>query len=376
MQIHFTAISEPSLPGKKWQNLFFIHWEAYKTWLIENETEKQSVDLQTSQVALKEHMPEMWPTYIRLCELAGADEIASKFLTGYQPPFYVSGCSNAVLEGDDIQLVRNYDHHPYLFEGVQLFSKWNDRRVIATSDCLLGVLDGMNDKGLAVSLTFGGRKIIGEGFGMPFILRYILEFCSNVKEAVAALIRIPSHMAYNVTVVDKSGHYKTVQVAPNEKAVVTDAAFTTNHQKRLDWPENAAFNKTIERSLFLKNLLKEEGLSASDLVDAFMRKPLYNDLFKEGFGTLFTAGYHPKTGQIDLYWRGKQRSQSFDFFQEFQEHINFQQRKKRSKSFGLPFQGHTAKNITYSKPSLNESAPKEMTEHFLSEVWSAVESNS
>jgi len=87
-------------------------------------------------------------------------------------------------------------------------------------------------------------------------------------------------MAYNVTVVDKSGHYKTVQVAPNEKAVVTDAAFTTNHQKRLDWPENAAFNKTIERSLFLKNLLKEEGLSASDLVDAFMRKPLYNDLFK------------------------------------------------------------------------------------------------
>jgi len=376
MQIQFTSISEPSLPGKKWQNLFFTHWEAYKAWLIENETEKQSVDLKTSQAALKAHMPEMWPTYIRLCELAGVDEIASKFLTGYQPPFYVSGCSNAVLEGDDIQLVRNYDHHPNLFEGVQLFSKWNETKVIATSDCLLGVLDGMNDKGLAVSLTFGGRKIIGQGFGMPFILRYILEFCSNVEEAVAALIRIPSHMAYNVTVVDKSGHYKTVQVAPNEKTVVTDLAFTTNHQKRLDWPENAAFNKTIERSLFLKNLLKEEDLSASGLVDAFMRKPLYNDLFKEGFGTLFTAAYHPKTGQIDLYWRGKKRSQSFDFFQEYKDYIYFQQRKKRSKSFALPFQGHTAKNITYSKPSLNELTPKKMTRHFLSEVWSTVESNS
>ena len=359
MQIQFTSISEPSLPGKKWQNLFFTHWEAYKAWLIENETEKQSVDLKTSQAALKAHMPEMWPTYIRLCELAGVDEIASKFLTGYQPPFYVSGCSNAVLEGDDIQLVRNYDHHPNLFEGVQLFSKWNETKVIATSDCLLGVLDGMNDKGLAVSLTFGGRKIIGQGFGMPFILRYILEFCSNVEEAVAALIRIPSHMAYNVTVVDKSGHYKTVQVAPNEKTVVTDLAFTTNHQKRLDWPENAAFNKTIERSLFLKNLLKEEDLSA--LVDAFMRKPLYNDLFKEGFGTLFTAGYHLKTGQIDSYWHGKKRSQSFDFFQEYKDYIYFQQRKKRSKLFSLPFQGHTAKNITYSKPYLNESTPKEMT---------------
>ncbi|WP_127844800.1 C45 family autoproteolytic acyltransferase/hydolase [Psychroflexus aestuariivivens] len=378
MQIHFKTISEPGIPGQKWQNLFFTHWEAYKKWLIENEKEAPTADLKTSQAALKTHMPEIWPTYVRLCELAGADEVAAKFLTGYQPPFYVTGCSNAIFEGEDFQLVRNYDHHPDLFEGVQMLTKWNRKKVIATNDCLIGVLDGINEDGLVVSLTFGGRKITGEGFGIPFILRYVLEFCNNVDEAIETLIRIPTHMAYNVTLADRLGHYKTIRVAPNEEAVITNAAFTTNHQKKIDWPENAKFNKTVERALFLKNLLAEDQLSASDLVEAFLRKPLYNDLFKQGFGTLFTAAYQPITGRVDLRWPKQKISQSFQHFVEQDKLIHLQQRKKKAKPrkhFSIPYQGHTAKNITYSNPFLDKSDPeesKEITKAFLSEIWSTV----
>ena len=29
----------------------------------------------------------------------------------------------------------------------------------------------MPDAGLAVSLTFGGRRVVGDGFGVPLILR-------------------------------------------------------------------------------------------------------------------------------------------------------------------------------------------------------------
>ncbi|MBQ0741562.1 acyl-CoA--6-aminopenicillanic acid acyltransferase, partial [Aquimarina celericrescens] len=72
--------------------------------------------------------------------------------------------------------------------------------------------------------------------------------------------------------------------------------------KKVDWPENARFNKTIERSLFLSHLLEEQDLSTENLVSAFLRKPLYNDLFREGFGTLFTASYFPKSGEVDLHW--------------------------------------------------------------------------
>ena len=51
------------------------------------------------------------------------------------------------------------------------------------SDCLWGLLDGMNDAGLAVSLTFGGRPVLGDGFGIPLVMRYVLETCEDVAEA-------------------------------------------------------------------------------------------------------------------------------------------------------------------------------------------------
>ena len=81
-------------------------------------------------------------------------------------------------------LVRNYDYAPALCDGVILHSKWNDQWVIGMSDGLFGLLDGINQSGLAVSLTFGGRRVVGDGFGVPLILRYILEFCETVKDAV------------------------------------------------------------------------------------------------------------------------------------------------------------------------------------------------
>ncbi|WP_373519576.1 C45 family autoproteolytic acyltransferase/hydolase [Pricia sp.] len=329
MQLHFTAVSEPGLPGEKWQKLYHTHWEAYKAWLI-SKGNTQVPDLKTSQAALKKYMPEMWPTYERLCELAKADEVAARFLTGFQPPAYISACSNAVLSGEEIQLVRNYDYHPNLIEGTQLMSAWNGKKVIATSDCLIGAVDGMNEDGLAISLTFGGRKVVGEGFGIPFILRYVLEFCSDVEEAVAALVRIPSHMSYNVTVVDKKGAFKTVQLAPDKEAVVTDAAFTTNFQGTVDWPENAAFNKTLERSAFLEKMLAKKGVKASAIADAFLQKPLYNTKFKEGFGTLFTAVYQPAKGVVEIRWPDEKVTQTFEGFQEQYKLIQFEESAKAS----------------------------------------------
>ena len=94
----------------------------------------------------------------RLCELAGGSDQAARFLSLYCPPPYLMGCSQAVWPGEEPVLVRNYDYNPLFVDGLVLHSTWNGRRVIAMSDCLWGVVDGMNDAGLAVSLTFGIAK--------------------------------------------------------------------------------------------------------------------------------------------------------------------------------------------------------------------------
>ena len=106
-------------------------------------------------------------------------------------------------------LVRNYDYAPSRFEGVVQSTAWGRHRVIGMSDCLWGLLDGMNDAGLAVSLTFGGRRVLGDGFGIPVVVRYLLETCATVAEARAALGHVPVNLAHNLTLVDGSGEAAT-----------------------------------------------------------------------------------------------------------------------------------------------------------------------
>jgi predicted choloylglycine hydrolase len=267
-------------------------------------------------------MPEMVPIHEHLCQLVRADEAAISFLTGFQPPEYSSACSQAISTQGTVQLVRNYDYHAARFEGLLLMTAWNGKKVIANSDCLMGVLDGMNEDGLVVSLTFGGRKIVGFGFGVPFILRYILEFCSNVDEAVQVLVRVPSHMSYNVTVTDKSGIVRTIQIAPDRTAIVTDAAFTTNHQGPIEWAENAGFNETAQRATFLENLLFR-GIRGDALTRTFLHPPLYNRQYTEGLGTLYTAIYHPIEGMMQMRWPDDRLLQSFHTFKEGTKLIKF-----------------------------------------------------
>jgi len=311
MKRYFTAISEP-IADYKWQKLFYERWPAYKDWLVAS---KPTTDLQTALTALKKYMPEMVPIHAQLCTLVGADELANIFLTGFQPPTYLSACSNAVSTEGNITLIRNYDYHLDRFEGIVLHTAWNGKKVIASSDCLIGVLDGMNEDGLAVSLTFGGRPNVGYGFGIPYILRYILEFCSNVKEAIEVLHRVPSHMSYNVTLVDKSGEYLTAQIAPDKKTTITENRYATNHQGKIDWEETVDTNQTIERATFLESLLKRK-FSAKKLIKVFLTPPLYNTNFDKGFGTIYTAVYKPIEGLVEIHWPNDKMIQSFDNFIE------------------------------------------------------------
>lgn len=336
LQLNFSSISELK-PGKKWQKLFNTHWYAYKAW-FESKGAVNKPGLKASQAELKKYMPEIMPTYERLCQLAGDDPIAARFLTGYRPPAYITGCSQAVWQKQP-QLVRNYDYHPNLSEGTLLHSAWNDKQIIATGDCLWGVVDGMNEDGLVASLTFGGRKVVGNGFGIPFILRYVLEFCSNVEEATEALQRIPSHMAYNVMVLDKTGAYKMLQLAPDHKPRITDMKVSTNHQGSIDWPEHARFSRTVEREEFLRNLLSEPDQDANSIADAFLNPPLFNRQYNDGFGTIYTAVYRPREGSMQLRWPEKDLLQSFKNFKEGITTITYSEKvPEYAPTYGEPVQ--------------------------------------
>lgn len=296
------AISEDE-PGPKWAGLFAEYWPHYKRWWLKN-GEGARPTYAEGRKALASHMPEILPLYDELCELAGGGDLAARFLSFYCPPPYLSGCSQAIWTGREPVLVRNYDYDPAAFDSLVLHTNWLGRRVMGTSDGLWGLVDGMNDAGLAISLTFGGRRVVGNGFGVPLIMRYVLQTCNTAEEAGETLARLPTHMSYNVTVLDARRRYLTVMMAPDRDAVITHAAVATNHQDTVEWVSHARFTATVERERFLLQRLTLHRDPEEKFISAFLRPPLYSTAFDVGFGTLFTAVYRPRKQEMELRWPG------------------------------------------------------------------------
>ncbi len=311
----FRAVDE-AVPGKKWQSLFELHWPAFERWYL-SETERERPSYLVCFNALSKHMPELLPTYRRLCELSGGRDLPARMLSLYRPPPYITGCSQAVMAaGRTNVLVRNYDYPPELCEGTILSTCWNGRRVIAMSDCLWGVLDGMNESGLSISLAFGGRKAVGDGFGAPIILRYILEFCDTTEEAARVLSTVPTHMAYNITVSDARGHYVTAMIGPDRAASIKRIPMATNHQKKIEWYAHALASETLIRERQLAILLDDKDTTQERLISSFFSPPLFRSDYRRGLGTIYTAVYYPAEGRAEYCWPNHTMELSFDRFEE------------------------------------------------------------
>ena len=301
------AINEPT-PGPRWKALFDETWPAYRAWYLAEPHPSSAAaaiarpDLQTAAAMLTRHMPELVPTYEKLVALTGGDGVAARMLTLWDAPAFLPACSQAVLTGPVPTLCRNYDYSPELWERTIYTSAFTGRRVIGTGDCLWGLLDGMNDAGLAVSLTFGGRPGVGEGFAIPLVVRYLLEVAGNAGEARELLRGLPVAMSYNLTVVDAQGVSFTAFVAPGQEPEFSDAPAATNHRGLVpEFPERAASLRSVDRLDRLTELVATRPTS-DELIADFGRAPLYNTEFSRAFGTLYTVAYRPTEQVVEYRW--------------------------------------------------------------------------
>ena len=313
MELMFDAIDEDR-PGPKWRRVFDRHWHAYSRWFVHDGVRARPTYL-ASLRALRQHMPELLPAYEAIVEAAGGGDLEARFLSMWCPPVYVGGCSQAIAGREAPVLIRNYDYSPRLLEGTWLATRLTAKRVVAVIDCLWGVLDGINEDGLAVSLSFGGRTVAGEGFGIPLILRYVLEFASSVPEATAMLQRLPAHMSYSVALVDRAGRFATVYVNPDKPAEIVERRVSTNHQHAVEWARHAQTTKSVERAAALEKAIAG-GADEAGVLASFLRPPVYQTSYGRGYGTLYTALYRPQDASVDLIWPTARWRQSCGEFVE------------------------------------------------------------
>lgn len=313
MDIVFEAIDEDR-PGEKWRRVFDRHWHAYSRWFLREGVHRRPTYLDSLK-AVRHYMPELLPLYEEVCAAAGGGDLEARFLSMWCPPAYVGGCSQAIVEEHGSVLIRNYDFSPKLLEGTWLASRFCGKRVVAIVDCLWGVLDGINEDGLAVSLSFGGRTAVGEGFGVPMALRYVLECASNVNEAAAILKRLPIHMSYSIALVDRAGHHVIAFVTPDRPMELIKRRVITNHQHKPEWKRHAQTTRSVERAQVLQRAV-EEFDDAEAMVSVFLQPPVYQTSYGRGYGTLYTAMYRPQDASVELIWPSARWPQSCAAFRE------------------------------------------------------------
>ncbi len=308
---------EEAQPDVKWLTRFRQLWPRYRSWYLSEGLDARP-SAEEGRRTLVQYMPELVGIYDRACELVGDDDVARRFLTFYRPPPIISGCSVTVLPGGEPVLIRNYDFGPDLFEGAIVRGRWSGHEdVIATSECFLGALDGMNAAGLVAALTFGGRPVHGDGFGIPIMIRYVLECCTTVKEAATALSRIPCAMSQNVMLLDATGDYTAVYLSPDRDPISRHHPVTTNHQLQPEWPTGDRWSETVERADLLCTLREKQGITVEEFVEAFHAPPLYRTNYAEGLGTLYTAVFKPQRAMVEYRWPDRPPwILSFEAFQE------------------------------------------------------------
>jgi len=301
MQLTFRSLSEEH-PGDAWRRVVSHGWPGWSEWFLARGGHTQRIE--DARRALRRHMPEYESLWDDLNLAGGADDDLVRFLSFWCPPRYLVNCSQAVIvDQDGPYLIRNYDLDPDLNEATFLSTAWRGTRVAGMVEAMAGLSDGMNEFGLAASLTFGGRVVTSKGFGIPLIMRYVLQMCRDIPEAIEALRSVPSHMSYNVTLVDKSGDWATVFLAPDRPAIVRMQPWATNHQLGVEWPRHGRVSNTLGRAEHIATLLGTSNVTSRDLDAAFHSAPIYSTNYAQGFGTVYTAAYRPTQGTARLSWR-------------------------------------------------------------------------
>ena len=176
-----------------------------------------------------------------------------------------------------------------------------------------GRYDGINDQGLAISMTAGGIPVgegmlppINDGFQFWTVMRAVIDHCKDVNEAID-LIKNTPHCGNPVYMLaDPSGILARVEVAGLKTAVKlvepqseTDWLIATNHMQNFsDGEVNfPVFKNSFTRFDLIENYLQNNQNISEESLQQFLDQTYPQGLccnhYQEGFGTLRSMIFNP-----------------------------------------------------------------------------------
>lgn len=143
----------------------------------------------------------------------------------------------------------------------------NNYSFIGNTTAFTEMEDGVNEHGLAAGLTFIYPKIRKFGLNAGMIVRYILEKCKTVSEALDKIKSIPIASSQAIILADKTGAMAVAECNPekikiiypeeNENFVVSANNFYSSEMRKFKNPKGLDDWKSDERYKTVYTALKE-----------------------------------------------------------------------------------------------------------------------
>ena len=139
-------------PGDRAREHLAASWPSVRQWWRDSANARPTAE--QAGARLEEHMPELVPAWKRLACLLEGDPEAAAALALWNPPPFLTGCSQAAVLAGGPALIRNYDWDYRLFDGVVARTAYTGHRVL-----------GMLDRGR--SCRPAGHGVPGSGPASP-----------------------------------------------------------------------------------------------------------------------------------------------------------------------------------------------------------------
>lgn len=222
------------------------------------------------------------------------------FLTAMYIFTYENFCSIIGIKNEnEIILARNSDFNIALekLTDSAFYNLKDGYSFIGNTTAMIQMEDGINEYGLSCGLTFVYPTVKDYGLNAGFIIRYMLEKCKTVEEAIAFMEKVPLGSSQNLIIADKYGKLALIESNPKNSYIVFNegkdmALYRTNHfisENMREYKYSAVDDKFSHRRYETLNNQDYGKYKLDDLVD----------LLKGNRG--FLCQYNRKLG-MDTIW--------------------------------------------------------------------------
>jgi predicted choloylglycine hydrolase len=179
---------------------------------------------------------------------------------------------------------------------------------------LFGRYDGMNEKGLYVTMTNGVPLVWSEEEGLRFwaVIRILLDQCASVDEAVEMVKRLPVSSFVCLAVTDRNHQAALIEIANNVKTIKrispsTDPGFfcSANHYTLPEMQVHVRnrMQHSVDRTQAMMKALESgpvDKAALMKLLSSKMPEGMACHFYNEGLGTLWSVLYDVDEGKADI----------------------------------------------------------------------------